>query len=359
MFASGSRGYLALRRGFILTAICVLLGGCKSLRTGSRPAIEFSQVPPANEGGPDKIATIEGRVIGAHPGQRLVLFARSGQWWVQPWANRPFTTIQPDSSWKAPTHIGTEYAALLVNPDYHPPSTLITLPVPGGPIVAVTTVPGVKSASPRPATLEFSGYTWTIRNKMSNRNGFAYPYDPANARIDSNGFLHLRIVRNDNQWSCSEVALNQSPGYGTYSISLADVSHLPPAVVFGMFTWDDVGPDQNHREMDIEISRWGDPRRENARYVIQPYYIPANVSQYAAPAGLLTYSLQWKPGAASFATSRGTAGEAPALARYTFTSGIPAHGGESVRMSFCVFGTAKVPLQKDAEVVVEKFQYLP
>ena len=58
---------------------------------------------------------IAGRVKGARKGQRIVLFARSGMWWVQPLAADPFTKIQPDSRWRSTTHPGSAYAALLVS----------------------------------------------------------------------------------------------------------------------------------------------------------------------------------------------------------------------------------------------------
>ena len=73
-----------------------------------------------------------------------------------------------------------------------------------------------------------------------------------------------------------------------------------------MLTWDDQGADQNHRELDIEISQWGDRSIPNAQYVVQPYYVPANVVRFSAPAGTLTHSFRWEPGRASFRTVRGT-----------------------------------------------------
>jgi PAS domain S-box-containing protein len=81
-------------------------------------------------------------VIGARPAQQIVLYARSGAWWVQPLADRPFTKIQPDSSWKNSTHPGTEYAALLVDPGYQPPAITIELPGVGGAVAAVAVVEG-------------------------------------------------------------------------------------------------------------------------------------------------------------------------------------------------------------------------
>ena len=48
------------------------------------PSITFTRIPPAAKGGPDVLDTIEGRVTGARPDQRLVIYSRSSVWWVQP-----------------------------------------------------------------------------------------------------------------------------------------------------------------------------------------------------------------------------------------------------------------------------------
>ncbi|MGH9840004.1 MAG: sensor histidine kinase [Blastocatellia bacterium] len=121
---------------------CLLLGGCRSGQTKITPTIEFSRIPLVDEGGVGKIAAIEGHVTGSRPGQRIVLYARSGAWYVQPFTDQPFTKIQPDSTWRNSTHLGTEYAALLVEPDYHPPARMDVLPLPGGGVVAVAVVTG-------------------------------------------------------------------------------------------------------------------------------------------------------------------------------------------------------------------------
>lgn len=46
---------------------------------------------------------------------------------------------------------------------------------------------------------------------------------------------------------------------------------LEPAAVFGILTWDYTGTDPNHREMDIELTKWGDSTIKNAQFVLQPY----------------------------------------------------------------------------------------
>src|SRR5262249_11337006 len=133
---------LIRRINFPVIVCCMLLSGCRSGLTDTTPTIEFSKVPLVDEGGPEKMAAIEGRVTGAHPGQQIVLFARSRVWYVQPFTDQPFTTMQPDSTWRNSTHLGTEYAALLVEPDYRPPATTEVLPSKGGGVIAVAAVPG-------------------------------------------------------------------------------------------------------------------------------------------------------------------------------------------------------------------------
>jgi len=125
-----------------MLAFCTFLISCHAENARVGPSIQFTKVPLAGEGGPDKLDRIEGRVTGALSGQQIVLFARSGQWWVQPLADHPFTAIQPDSTWRSPTHFGTDYAALLVDPGFQPSPTLDSLPRPGRGVIAVASTKG-------------------------------------------------------------------------------------------------------------------------------------------------------------------------------------------------------------------------
>jgi hypothetical protein len=342
--------------------ICILMSACRSSGEANRPSIEFSKLPPLAEGGPDKLDTIEGRVNGARPGQRIVLFARGGIWWVQPFVDNQFTKIQPDSTWKSPTHLGTEYAALLVDPEYVPPATMDALPTVGRGVIAIAVTKGEDPAKPR--TIQFSGYEWKVRDTSSNRGGATNHYDPANAWADEDGFLHLRIAGEPGKWTCAEVSLTRSLGYGSYIFVVRDTWRLEPAAVLSLFTWDDKAAEQNHRELDIEITRWGDPSSKNAQYVVQPYYLPTNVARFIAPTGVLTHSFRWEPGKVTFKTIRGKSGSRAGgksrdVVEQTFSTGVPSPGGESVHLTLFVYGNTKSPMQKNAEVVIEKFEYLP
>jgi len=346
---------------FVLTLVCVLPSGCDFRRAPSGPSIELTRVPPASEGGPDKLDIIEGKVIGGRPGQQLVLYARSGVWWVQPLVNEAFTLIRPDGKWINSTHLGTEYAALLVEQGYHPEATLKVLPPAGGGVAAIAVVKGGSTINPISKSLSFSGYEWRIRDAPSDRGG-GNSYNASNAWTDQSGALHLRIAKAGDDWTCAEVTLTRSFGYGTYTFVVRDTSQLDAAAVFTMFTWDYAGTDQNHREMDVEITRWGDSSTsKNAQYIVQPFYVPENSSRFVAPSGVLTHSFHWEPGRLAFRTVRGTdaGGKAGLVAEHVFTSGVPVPGVESARVNLYIFRFSKEPLHKEAEVVIEKFEYLP
>ena len=350
--------------GLLCCLFLICASGCRFDRADPHPSIVFSKVPPADVGGPSKLDTIEGRARGARQGQQIVLYAKSEElWWVQPFSNRPFTQIDGGSAWKSQTHLGTEYAALLVDKDYNPPETAERLPDIGAGVAALAVTKGRGPAPPTIPTklLQFSGYEWAARAAGSNRGGSHNSFDPANAWTDDKGALHLRISGSPTHWSSAEVRLTRSLGYGTYVFVVRDTSHLEPSAVLTLFTWDGNGTDQNRRELDVEISRWGYIDNDNIHYVVQPYYVPANQVRFRAPASALKHSLHWEPGQVTFSTTASSEGasESRLINSHTFTSGIPTAGGDSVRMNFYVFGKGEVPLRNQAEVVIEKFEYFP
>ena len=105
------------------------------------PSVVFTKIPAANPGGPQTMGAIEGRVKNARRELKLVLYAKSGRWYIQPFADHPFTTIS-DSKWQSPTHLGTDYAALLVEPDYVPAVSVEALPKAGAGVVALVVTEG-------------------------------------------------------------------------------------------------------------------------------------------------------------------------------------------------------------------------
>ncbi len=367
----GNAGCVASVAPKKLTWALILIGafgfaapGCHSQKSSASPSIEFTHIPPAAQGGRERVDTISGRVRNARPKQQIVIYAQSGPWWVQPWPDHPFIPIKADSTWSTETHLGFEYAALLVEPDYHPQPMMDLAPTQGGSVALVTIVKGVGAPQFAPTgSLKFNGYDWGVRTIANDKGGTNNLFDAENARTDASGALHMQIQKNKTgRWSCAEIFLNRSLGYGTYSVTVRDISHLEPAAVFTMYIFEDSAGEQHYREMDIEVSRWGDSaNKNNAQYVIQPFYTPGNLFAFAAPSGTLTYVLRWEPGHATFKTFRGRSAGAGAqlVSEHEFTSGIPVPGKAKPRLIFYIAASDKNPLQKPSEVVVEKFEYLP
>ncbi len=291
--SQGGRRRTKLKAAFVnqlariacLATLLFFLASCHRAPENVRPSIEFVKIPPAAQGGREKVDTISGRVVGAQPGQRIVVYARSGPWWVQPWPDQPFIPIQADSSWGTSTHLGFEYMALLVEPGYKPPATMDTPPAEGNSVAAVAKVNGVGTVALAPTVpIHFSGYDWTVRTISSDRGGLNNLYDGDNAWVDRSGALHLRIKRKADKWSCAEVVMTRSLGYGTYMMVVHDISRLEPAAVLSMNTFDDWGGEQHYREMDVEMGKWGDSdSKNNAQFAVQPFFSPGNLAPFKAP----------------------------------------------------------------------------
>src|SRR3984885_14797035 len=199
----------------LLLVFCVTLTSCQSHKANSGPSIEFTHIPPAAQGGQERVDRISGRVRNARPKQQIVIYAHSGPWWVQPWPDHPFIPIKADSTWSTETHLGFEYAALLVEPDYHPLPTTDVAPTQGGSVTLVTIVKGVGAPQFAPAgSLKFSGYDWAVRMIASDKGGMNNLYDSENAWSDASGGLHMQIKKKSASGRFAKIFLNASLGCG-------------------------------------------------------------------------------------------------------------------------------------------------
>lgn len=330
--------------------------GCKIFKPAP-PTIQITQLPVADAGGPDKTGYIAGDVGGEKPGDRVVLYARSGVWWVQPFAAHPLTSIVAGHHWKNATHLGTEYAALLVDGNYRPVSRTAELPSVGNGVRAIAMAEGQKAAAIPARTLHFSGFDWKVRAASSNRGGESNAYSTDNAWVDANGALHLRMQEENGKWTCAEVSLTRNLGYGTYRFVVKDSARLAPSAVVGLFTWDDVRSQDFSNELDIELSRWGNAKIDNAQYVVQPFYVPENVARFSVPTGSVVHTIRWEPSRVTFRSERH--GSAGVIYEHVFTSGVPTPGNETVHMNLYEFHHARNQVHPPAEVVIERFEYLP
>ena len=352
--------------------VYVVLTGCHSSSNASTPTVAFSKVAAAYQESPYKTDIserdyktdiIDGRVTGARPGQRMVLYAKTdGRWGLCQQSDQPFTNIESDGRWKASVHLGLQYAALLVNPTYDPPQQTESLPIVGNGVVTLAVVNGEGSAPvlPSPKILNFSGYEWTTSAGPIFHAGSRNFFDPANAWTDERGALHLRISGSPGKWAAAEVKLTRSLGYGTYRFQLRDISHLEPSALLTLIAWDGIGTESTRRELDVELGRWGYLENTNVNYVVQPYYVPANYVAFRVPPDAYTHSFRWEPGQVMFSTAAGSGNTGRRLTnRHVFTSGVPSPEGKSVRIGLYVFHQGKIPLKNENEVIIDKFEYLP
>jgi hypothetical protein len=111
--------------------------------------------------------------------------------------------------------------------------------------------------------------------------------------------------------------------------------------------------------LDVELGRWGHLENNNVNYVVQPYYVPANFVAFRVPPGLYRHSFRWEPGKVTFSTIAGSGTGGRVINQHVFTSGVPSPGGESVRIALYVFHQGPIPLKKENEVIIDKFEYLP
>ena len=362
-----SRPHIVARTATLsVLLVYFVLTGCHPSSKNSAPTVAFSKVPAAYQESPYKTDIIEdrdykrdiieGRATGARPGQRIVLYAKTdGRWGLCQQSCQPFIKIESDGRWKASVH--------LVDPTYNPPEQTESLPIVGNGVVALAVVNGEGPAPvlPSPKILNFSGYEWTTSTGPIFHAGSRNFFDPANVWTDERGALHLRISGSPGKWSAAEVKLTRSLGYGTYRFQLRDVSHLEPSALLTLITWDGVGTESNRRELDVELGRWGYLDNTNVHYVVQPYYVPANFVAFRAPPGAYTHSIRWEPGQVTFSTvaGSGNTGGGRVINRHVFTSSVPSPGGQSVRIALYVFHQGQVPLKNEAEVIIDKFEYLP
>lgn len=108
-------------------------------------SIVFTKIPPPGAGS-DSRGDIAGRVTGLEKPQeyRVVLYAQTDVWYVQPQTIEPYTVIPRNGRWSNWTHLGERYAALVVRLSYRPPATTASLPSVGGDILAEAEAPATK-----------------------------------------------------------------------------------------------------------------------------------------------------------------------------------------------------------------------
>jgi hypothetical protein len=207
-----------------------------------------------------------------------------------------------------------------------------------------------------PTVLSFDGYQWLVKSSTRKIGPGPNLFATSNAWVAADG-LHLRISKVNGKWNAAEVINQSSLGRGTYSWTVqGDLDGLDRNAVLGLFTWNDDSAD-NHRELDVEFSRWGnaaDPT--NGQFVVQPYSTNGNLLRITQPSGVTssTQSFTWGVSSVAFASSAAT----PSSWTYTGPD-VPQPGGENARMNLWLFRGAAPSNGATVEVVITDFAFTP
>jgi len=334
------------------------------------PSITFTHVP--TWGGFDDL---EGQVQYVSPSEyQVAVYIHVSGWWTKPYWNSPLTPIQSAGNWTCDVTTGgidqhaTEIAAFLVPNGYDPPLMAGDQALPAGLFEnAIAQVTVEREAVFR--TIEFSGYTWKVKASEAPAGpGPNYFSDRAeDVWVDENGRLHMRIVRRDGRWYCTEVFTEAPLGYGKYVFHVASrVDQLDQNIVLGLFTWDDTAPEHNYREIDVEFSRWGQAANDNAQYVVQPWGHAGNMHRFNVElnGNDSTHGFDWRADRVFFQSMHGHQpfpgpGETE-IASWTYTGDdIPPTGGGNARINLWLFYGDPPSNGEGAEVIIEAFEFIP
>lgn len=331
--------------------------GVTSASSGPEPMVTLN--PPA-----PGATQLSGHAYNVNPkSTAVVIYALTNQWYVQPFADAPFTTINSDGSWVNSTNPWNTLVILLVDPaTYTPAATEITNPALDPGVLAWTQYP------PGPVSVNFSGYTWGIKMTGNSQSDQFDPgpnfwsNDPSVVNAAADG-LHLKISEINGMWQCGEVYLTQSLGYGTYTVHISSpLDRLDQNTVAApLFLY--AGTNQ---EVDNEYSGAGGliAAPNNAQFVVQPYTVPGNSVQYVQPViAQFTSQIEWMPDHVTFTAWNGwsaTPSETNIIYEWRYTgSPMPPPGPERVHINLWLLnGNSPVSGVGD-EMVINSFIFQP
>ncbi len=216
--------------------------------------------------------------------------------------------------------------------------------------------------------IEFSGLKWKVKSSSERMgpgpNHFSNSVD--NVWVDENGQLHLKMTHTEGKWYCAEVVTVEPLGYGSYQFKLSSrVEQLDKQAVLGLFTWDTAAPQYNYREIDIELSRWGEDTGLNAQFVVQPWDRADNRHRFAIDPQLnfSTYNFVWTPESIQFLSFVGEA-QSPdpknIVEQWSYTgANIPPAGPGNARINLWLLGGLPPSDKQDIEMILSSFEYIP
>ncbi len=364
-----------LRTPFFATAVL-------AATAAAQPSISITGVPAFGSPG-----GLFGSVSGVNPATHAVavyIYIDGAGWWSKPGGANPNIPIQANGTFSTNVVTGgvdafaTIYCAALLGP-----GVIAPLAAGSGQVPASLQSLALTYRTRTGRTVDFAGRTWHVKqaNLPVGPGGNLFSSQPGDVWVDAQGRLHLTVRRTRSGWTCTEVVLQESLGYGTYWFTTeSEVEDLDHFLTFGAFTWDPYGddttiPEWPYREIDFEDSRWGNPASlTNSQCVVQPFTNAGALSRYVTPdlagAPTLTRFFTWEPSQIEFAVARGRHApySIPAgseVHRWTFRHqplrflSVPPAGREQFRFNLWINGGGGPSNGQTAEVIISDFRFAP
>jgi hypothetical protein len=336
-------------------------------------AIEFTYVPPYGSYG-----YLVGQALCDNPSDysshavAVYIWVPPYGWWTKPSWVSPLTPLAPDGTWICDIATGgqdqyaTRIIAFLVPRTYDPPLGQGQQCLPA----ELYAYPYAEAV--RHKLIQFANCDWQVKRAHDavDPGPNLFSDSAGNVSVDGDDALHLKVAQRDGQWHCSELIAERSLGYGRYAFTVrSGLEALNPNVVLGCFTWEDCVPEHHYREIDIEISRWGEPGNSNAQFVVQPWTSLGNMYRFevdpaGASDGATTHEFIWQPEEIFFRSYYGDFALNPVaediIDSWSYTGGdIPPAGAENLRINLWLVNGQPPTDGLDAEVVLSAAIYLP
>ncbi len=326
------------------------------------PIIKFSFTPVY-----ESFENLYGQVLNIDPEKNKVLvFIKVGtMWWIKPNVENQFTDIHSDGNWTCDIttasndHRATQISAFLVPDSFSLPPFVENDSLPLDIYSrSLASMEVIRNDSSLYRIVTFSDYQWRIKECDTTMCGPGPNYfsaSPENVWLDPQGFLHLKITRDDTLWNCAEVMLRQHLGYGAYKFLIGKMDQADASYVLNLFTWDEA-PEENHRQIDIELSSCTQQDNNNIQYDIQPD--DENGNRHRSNLNFnqtTTHSFTWSSDQVYFESS-----DQDDFVRQSWTYhglDLPVPGNESPRINLWLCNPDSA--QTEFEMVIQKFEFDP
>jgi hypothetical protein len=114
----------------------------------------------------------------------------------------------------------------------------------------------------------FSGLKWKIRNDGQGSPAENF-WRQDNVWLDEKGWLHLKIRKVGDVWTCAELQTVDKFLYGKFEFEIIGrIDEFDKNIVFGLFKYPQEENRDGFDEIDIEFSKWGKDENNNGNFTV-------------------------------------------------------------------------------------------